>query len=263
MKVASRERISIPRDLQGCESRQRQTGATIRIGQSAGALRRLHVSWKAARHGSSAVWKCISVRRSGLAFDDESGHEPTVMFIHLANLSAIPDSGGSPVAGIVLLAVEVLRPKHRPRTVWLGETANTNHLPALFPSPPSEPEPATVAAKPVLDPSAQLSTNENLAVMIRDVREDPWRTHEAIIEIFQTQKVFLGRHRRNKAELVHVQRLEQSPMVAPWRENMSQLSHSSFRTLLETYYHANDAFLVWEPVALSVTQILGSKCLTR
>jgi hypothetical protein len=49
--------------------------------------------------------------------------------------------------------------------------------------------------------------------------------------------------------------------VAAWRENMSQLSHSSFRTLLGTYHHANDAFLVWEPVALSVSQILASRCL--
>jgi hypothetical protein len=78
-----------------------------------------------------------------------------------------------------------------------------------------------VAAKPVLSSSARLSTNEDLAVTIRHIRETPWRAYEAIIEIYRTQKVFLARHRRNKAELVHVQRLEHSPLVAAWRENIT------------------------------------------
>ncbi|KAF2999550.1 hypothetical protein E8E15_000011, partial [Penicillium rubens] len=150
------------------------------------------------------------------------------------------------------------RPKHRPPTVWLKEAPNRNQPPLLSPSPFSEPAPVTSAARPA---SAQPLTNESPALAIRHVAEDPWQTYEAIIEIFQTERVFLARHRRNKAELVHVQRLEQSPSVAALRETMSQLSHPSFRTLLETYHHANHAFLVWEPVALSVSQVLASKCL--
>ncbi|KAJ5033100.1 hypothetical protein NUH16_003230 [Penicillium rubens] len=153
------------------------------------------------------------------------------------------------------------RPKHRPPTVWLKEAPNKNQSPLLSPSPLSEPAPVTSAARPASDPSAQPLTNESPALAIRHVTEDPWQTYEAIIEIFQTERVFLARHRRNKAELVHVQRLEQSPSVAALRETISQLSHPSFRTLLETYHHANHAFLVWEPVALSVSQVLASKCL--
>lgn len=157
-----------------------------------------------------------------------------------------------------LPAMHASRPKHRPPTVWLKEAPNKNQPPLLSPSPVSEPAPVTSAARPA---SAQPLTNESPALAIRHVAEDPWQTYEAIIEIFQTERVFLARHRRNKAELVHVQRLEQSPSVAALRETMSQLSHPSFRTLLETYHHANHAFLVWEPVALSVSQVLASKCL--
>lgn len=92
--------------------------------------------------------------------------------------------------------------------------------------------------------------------------ENPWHTYEAFIEITHARPVFLARRRTNKTELVHIQpRPCQSSSIESLLGTIGQLSHASFPALQECYHHENRAFLVWEPVELSVSQILASKCL--
>lgn len=157
----------------------------------------------------------------------------------------------------------------RPCTVWVDEPPR-NRL--LDPSPLSTPKPisdasgtntVTAAAAAIPNPStrAQLVPTGRSAPKVLPIAEDPWRTYEPIIEIVQGSLLLLARHRKRKAELVHIQKLQQSSSIAVVCNSVSQLSHPSFRSLLECYYDASHAFLVWEPVALSVTQILASKCL--
>lgn len=97
--------------------------------------------------------------------------------------------------------------------------------------------------------------------MARQINEDPWRTHEAIMQIFLSREVILARRRENNAELVNVEKLQRtSTTIKPMLDFMSRISHPSFPSLKECFLHENHAFLVWEPLELSVSQILALKC---
>ncbi|KAI2791717.1 hypothetical protein POX_c04591 [Penicillium oxalicum] len=96
---------------------------------------------------------------------------------------------------------------------------------------------------------------------IRQTTEDPWQTYEPVMQVFLGRSVCLAYRRTKKAELVNIERLkQQSSSVATMIEAMNQVSHPSFLTLLECYYHGDDAILVWEPAELSVNEILASRC---
>jgi hypothetical protein len=91
------------------------------------------------------------------------------------------------------------------------------------------------------------------------LNEDPWADYEKGIEIFPKRRTFLARHRQNKAELVHVQQLEAGATPEPDLNSISRLSHPSFLRLLRCYHHEGSTFLFWEPVELSLAQVIGSK----
>lgn len=96
---------------------------------------------------------------------------------------------------------------------------------------------------------------------IHQVSEDPWQTYEPIVGVFQGHRLCLARRITKKTEFVNIQQwVNQNGPVAPLIETMSQSSHPSFLSLLECYYHGDDAFLVWEPVEISVNHILASQC---
>jgi hypothetical protein len=74
------------------------------------------------------------------------------------------------------------------------------------------------------------------------------------------RQVTLAQHRINKQDIVNVQRLRiDRPQVQHLLETISQLSHDSFLRLLESYYNKNQLFLVWEPVELSVADIVSAQ----
>ncbi|KAJ5197138.1 hypothetical protein N7449_007617 [Penicillium cf. viridicatum] len=91
------------------------------------------------------------------------------------------------------------------------------------------------------------------------LNEDPWADYEKGIEIFPKRHIFLARHREKKGELVHVQQLEEGVETRPLLNTITCLSHRSFLRLLRCYQYEGLAFLVWEPVELSLSQIIGSK----
>ena len=80
------------------------------------------------------------------------------------------------------------------------------------------------------------------------------------MEIYQGRPIVLARHRSDKAKLVNIQRLEQTSATKTVADTINHLSHRSFPRLLECYQQGDRAFLVWEPVELSVSQVLASRC---
>jgi hypothetical protein len=96
---------------------------------------------------------------------------------------------------------------------------------------------------------------------IPKINEDPWRTYEPGMQIFLGREVILARRREINAELVDVQKLQQTPAPAePMLHFMNRISHPAFPTLKECFLHDDHMFLVWEPLELSVSQLLAVKC---
>ncbi|KAJ5291460.1 hypothetical protein N7478_000711 [Penicillium angulare] len=87
---------------------------------------------------------------------------------------------------------------------------------------------------------------------------DPWDDFEKGIEIFPARHVYLARDHGNKARLVHIQHLA-AGVAGSLLGNINRHSHRSFLRLLQCYQYGSSSFLVWEPVELSLSQVLGSK----
>ncbi|KAJ5449497.1 uncharacterized protein N7458_005946 [Penicillium daleae] len=95
------------------------------------------------------------------------------------------------------------------------------------------------------------------------LNEDPWADYEKSISIFPKRHTFLARHRQNKEELVHIEQLERNVATESVHDTICRLSHPSFLRLLCCYHYEGSAFLVWEPVELSLAQVIGSKYAIR
>lgn len=155
-------------------------------------------------------------------------------------------------------APTIMANARRPRTVWVDEPPN-----GCNPSESSPPRSNTVSAdlEHAHPDPAQLESQASTR-KIPQLIENPWQTYEAFIEITHARPVFLARRRTNKTELVHIQsRARQSSSIDPLLGTICQLSHTSFPALRACYHHGTRVFLVWEPVELSLSQILASKCL--
>ncbi|CAG8060614.1 unnamed protein product, partial [Penicillium nalgiovense] len=149
----------------------------------------------------------------------------------------------------------------RPSTVWGGTPdwatfEKVTHPSA--PSPGSQPDPATFPSTLTRPDPAQPKYQ---AWQIQPLFQNPWLTYEAIVVISQGQSVFLARHRESKAALVNIHLVKQPfPSVKPLLETICRFSHESFLGLLGCYCWEDQVFLVWEPVELSVSHILASRC---
>ncbi|KAL7649132.1 hypothetical protein ACMYSQ_012477 [Aspergillus niger] len=158
----------------------------------------------------------------------------------------------------------VKRQPSRPEPVWRDGTPDWAALERTSrPSAPSSrPQPGPViipSTLPLPHPAQQKSQIEVEA--IQPVFENPWLTYEAIVVISQGQSVFLARHRKDKATLVDIHLLKQQfSSVKPLLETISQSSHPSFLGLVGCYCWDEQVFLVREPVELSVSHILASRC---
>lgn len=81
------------------------------------------------------------------------------------------------------------------------------------------------------------------------------------MQIFLGRDVILARRRDNNAEVVNVEKLQRTSIaVKPILDFMGRISHPSFPNLQACYLHENHAFFVWEPLELSVNQLLALKC---
>ncbi|KAJ6038428.1 uncharacterized protein N7446_005253 [Penicillium canescens] len=147
--------------------------------------------------------------------------------------------------------------------LWLDGTPDLATLQKTpRPSAPSstpQPDPAITPSTLALPPPP-LQKDQIEVRAIQPVFRDPWQTYEAIVVIFQGQSVFLARRRESKATLVNIHLLKQSSSVKPLLETISQISHPSFLGLVACYCWKEQVFLVREPVELSVSHILASRC---
>ena len=152
--------------------------------------------------------------------------------------------------------------QHRPPTMLLETSPDWTKL-GSSPSRTllsAEPSDAPMSTSTKLSPEPLRWMNKGRPT-VRQINEDPWQTHEAIMQIFLSREVTLARRRDNNAELVNVEKLQRtSTTIKPMLDFMSRMSHPSFPSLRECFLHENHAFLVWEPLQLSVSQILALKC---
>lgn len=93
--------------------------------------------------------------------------------------------------------------------------------------------------------------------------EDPWADYEKGIEIFPKRHTSLCQHRRDREDLVHIQQLKAGAATESLLNTISRYSHPSFLHLLCCYHYDQSTFLVWEPVELSLAQVIGSKYSVR
>ena len=152
--------------------------------------------------------------------------------------------------------------QHRPSTMMLAKLPDWDKLETSsgLTLPSREPSDAPISHSTKLSPEPLKWMNKGRPV-VPQINENPWRTHEAIMQIFLSREVILARRRENNAELVNVEKLQQtSTTIKPMLDFMSRISHPSFPRLKECFLHENHAFLVWEPLELSVSQILALKC---
>ncbi|CAI7611015.1 unnamed protein product [Penicillium viridicatum] len=158
----------------------------------------------------------------------------------------------------------IQRQPFQPLELWRDGTPDwatlerTSHPSA--PSSTPQPDPAITPSTLSL-PRPVLQKDQITAHTIEPVFQNPWLTYEAIVVIFQGQSVFLARHRKNKATLVNIHLLRQQfSSVKPVLETISHFSHPSFLSLVACYCWEEQIFLVREPVELSVSHILASRC---
>jgi hypothetical protein len=123
--------------------------------------------------------------------------------------------------------------QNRPSTMILGTLPDWSKV-GESPQPPTatpEPSDAAIADPPKLSPSP-LKWNKQARSAIRHINEDPWRTHEAGMQIFLGRDVILARRRDNNAEVVNVEKHSRTSIaVKPILNFMGQISHPSFPDL--------------------------------
>lgn len=97
---------------------------------------------------------------------------------------------------------------------------------------------------------------------IQEHTKDPWEIFEPIAKMFQNRPLLLSRNRRLKHRLFHIEQLVEGTSSLASLLNLSRkINHTSFLKPQELYRHASSVFLVWEPVEISISQILASKCM--
>lgn len=153
--------------------------------------------------------------------------------------------------------------ENRPRTLWVDETPEWCRRSESIKQPlPLSDHQSSVATADRDQTSAPVQRKTQVQPLKSQVVENPWRTWEPVIEIVYTRPVWQARRRDQKAELAHVQQLEQSLSAkSALLGSVGEVLHPSFPVLKSCYIHEGHTFLVWEPVELSISQILASKCL--
>ena len=130
-------------------------------------------------------------------------------------------------------------------------------------SPTREIPPNGPQDNPLLDRYVSAgSKRDEPNTLIKEYKTDPWESFEPIAKISQNRSMFLSRSRALKHRLVHIEQLdEEASSLATTLNLLRKLHHRSFLILQESYHHTNSVFFVWEPVEVSISQIMASKCM--
>lgn len=156
--------------------------------------------------------------------------------------------------------------ERRPPTVWYGST--TSSKPVEIHGGPVSSEQNNNEDSSITATAPKLALNH----LARDYSlgqagqdQDPWVIYDKVfgseIRIFQGRDVMLARRRSNKMELVNIQELSmEPPQLESLVQTVNQYSGRNFLRLLDIYQQGNRCFLVWEPVELSLNEVLASRC---
>ncbi|KAJ5330491.1 hypothetical protein N7476_000274 [Penicillium atrosanguineum] len=153
--------------------------------------------------------------------------------------------------------------RQRPPTVWVdeGELCRVGPETCSNASNTASTTDRAVGATSSIRPNTAKIETEGQRFMAEIMYEDLWNTFEPIAElILDRSLLLLARHKRDKGNLVHIQKLEPKAFSNTELPRMlGEISHSSFRSLLGRYHHEDCVFLVWEHVEVSVGQIVASR----
>ena len=95
---------------------------------------------------------------------------------------------------------------------------------------------------------------------VKILDQDPEDHFDSIAEITFDRPLCIARHKQAKGELVHIQKSESEAVTRNvLKEFNDRIPHGSFRHLLGGYRHGGMTFLLWEPVELSVEQIIAAQ----
>ncbi|KAI2858512.1 hypothetical protein CBS147323_11126 [Aspergillus niger] len=87
--------------------------------------------------------------------------------------------------------------------------------------------------------------------------QDPWDVYVPRARVHRGQQITLAQHRQHKREIVNIQCLSvDRSQIKGLLETISQLSNPIFPRLLDSYYDMNQLYLVWEPIDITVDNIL-------
>lgn len=151
----------------------------------------------------------------------------------------------------------------RHRTLWFGKEESSNSItvtsgPVSY-VPPSQLDASSTIQGKHPGPS-QRNNHSHLSTFCQAIDQDPWTVYKAKADMCYCRNVTLAQHRKHKLEIVHIQHL---PMVLSSAQalvrTIDQFSHQSFPRLLGFYHHPGSCFLVWEPVELSINEVLASR----
>ena len=91
--------------------------------------------------------------------------------------------------------------------------------------------------------------------------QDPWTLYEGRIRLFHGCEVTLARSRTCKSQFVGIQLLAMEATAARMLvRTIEQYRHRSFPRLIDFLNHESQFYLVWEPVELSLSEVLASEC---
>ncbi|KAI2862985.1 hypothetical protein CBS63078_10742 [Aspergillus niger] len=89
----------------------------------------------------------------------------------------------------------------------------------------------------------------------------PWEIYEPCAGIDYGRVMVLARHRKNKADLVHIQmQAVERSAIDMCVQMIDRLAHRSIPRLLDVFQYAERYLLVWEPFECTLQQALALSC---
>ncbi|KAI2862984.1 hypothetical protein CBS13152_11292 [Aspergillus niger] len=148
-------------------------------------------------------------------------------------------------------------PKNRPRTLLLGKDASTRPALASAGAGGASRRSAELDIRGTSKPTPPTNDSRKALPTLNCCEQDPWDVYVPRARIRRGQRITLGQHRQHKREIVNIQCLSvDRSQIKGLLETISQLSDPIFPRLLESYYDMNQLYLVWEPIDITVDNIL-------
>ena len=153
----------------------------------------------------------------------------------------------------------------RPRSLWVDDqesllpTKSSSQLPSCAGPRRREHPSTTTPLRRTASPEPQ---GLDKAPAQRDASpQDPWSLYEGRIRLFHGCEVTLARSRTCKSQFVGIQLLAMEATAARMLvRTVGQYRHRSFPRLIDFLNHENQFYLVWEPIELSLSEVLASEC---